>query len=73
MTTKPPLEVKASIQARSLDDFDYRPTLADIEQAYILQRLAQNQGNKPATAKELGISLKTLYNKLNRYAQAQPS
>ncbi len=27
------------------------------------------QGNKPTTAKELGISLKTLYNKLNRWEE----
>jgi DNA-binding NtrC family response regulator len=28
-----------------------------------------NGGNKPTTAKELGISLKTLYNKLNRWEE----
>ncbi|HEX3148527.1 MAG TPA: sigma-54 dependent transcriptional regulator [Gemmataceae bacterium] len=41
-------------------------TLHDIEMEHILRTLEKNGGNKPTTAKELGISLKTLYNKLNR-------
>jgi two-component system NtrC family response regulator len=40
-------------------------TLRDIEMAAIQEALARNSGNKPKTAEELGISLKTLYNKLN--------
>ena len=35
----------------------------------ILRVLDKHQGNKPAVAAELEISLKTLYNKLNRYAE----
>lgn len=46
------------------------PTLRDIEMEHIIAVLEKHQGNKPATAKELGISLKTLYNKLH---QLQPS
>ena len=42
-------------------------TLHDIEMEHILRTLDKNGGNKPTTAKELGISLKTLYNKLNRW------
>ena len=33
----------------------------------ITKTLELNQGNKPKTAERLGISLKTLYNKLERY------
>jgi DNA-binding NtrC family response regulator len=44
-------------------------TLADIEMEYILQVYAKNNQNKQATATELGISLKTLYNKLHKYEE----
>ncbi|MBX9584304.1 MAG: sigma-54 dependent transcriptional regulator [Gemmataceae bacterium] len=44
-------------------------TLADIEMEYILQVYAKNNHNKQATSAELGISLKTLYNKLHRYEE----
>ncbi|MBI3464787.1 MAG: sigma-54-dependent Fis family transcriptional regulator [Planctomycetes bacterium] len=46
------------------------PTLRDIEMEHILAVLEKHQGNKPVAARELGISLKTLYNKLH---QLQPS
>ena len=36
---------------------------------YILQVYAKNNMNKQATAAELGISLKTLYNKLHKYEE----
>ncbi|HEY3789151.1 MAG TPA: sigma-54 dependent transcriptional regulator, partial [Urbifossiella sp.] len=42
-----------------------RRTLRSIEMEHILRTLEKNKGNKPKTAEELGISLKTLYNKLN--------
>ena len=41
-------------------------TLREKEMAFILDVLHQHDGNKPAAAEELGISLKTLYNKLNQ-------
>jgi DNA-binding NtrC family response regulator len=41
-------------------------TLSDVEMEYILQVYAKNNYNKQVTAAELGISLKTLYNKLNQ-------
>ncbi len=39
-----------------------------VEKEYILASLQKNAGNKARTAEVLGISEKTLYNKLNRYA-----
>jgi DNA-binding NtrC family response regulator len=44
-------------------------SLADVEMEYILQVYAKNNYNKQATATELGISLKTLYNKLHKYEE----
>ncbi len=42
------------------------PTLRDIEMRYIQAVLEKHSGNKPPAARELGISLKTLYNKINQ-------
>jgi DNA-binding NtrC family response regulator len=44
-------------------------TLSDVEMDYILQVYAKNGQNKQQTAAELGISLKTLYNKLHKYEE----
>lgn len=41
--------------------------LEAIEKAVIIKTLEDNEGNKTETAQELGISVKTLYNKLDRY------
>ena len=46
---------------------DVPKTLREIEKEVILHTLDKHSGDKPATAKELGIALKTLYNKLNAY------
>ncbi len=45
-------------------------TIAEVEKRLILDTLSHFQGNKPKTAKVLGISLKTLYNRLNQYCKA---
>ena len=49
---------------------DGNPTLRDIEMKYIQVVLEKHSGNKPAASKELGISLKTLYNKINQLQQS---
>jgi two-component system response regulator AtoC len=41
--------------------------IAEVERRLILATLAENGGNKDRAARTLGISLKTLYNKLKRY------
>jgi DNA-binding NtrC family response regulator len=43
-------------------------TLRDLEMQAIYDALDRHSGNKPEAAEELGISLKTLYNKLNQTA-----
>jgi DNA-binding NtrC family response regulator len=44
-------------------------TLKDVEMQFIQTVLEKHGGNKPAAARELGISLKTLYNKINQLQQ----
>jgi len=43
------------------------PTLAEIEKEYINQVLNQVGGSKEKAATVLGVSVKTVYNKLNSY------
>ena len=40
-------------------------TLRELEMLAIDRAMERHDGNKPAVAEELGVSLKTLYNKLN--------
>jgi DNA-binding NtrC family response regulator len=44
-------------------------SLKDVEMEHILAVLQKHNGNKPAAAAELGISLKTLYNRLNAWQE----
>ena len=50
-----------------VSNFPQPLTLREIEMEVILQTLEKYNGDKPQTADELGIALKTLYNKLNQY------
>ena len=45
--------------------------LADLEMRAIHEALDRARGNKPKAAEDLGISLKTLYNKLNQAASLE--
>ncbi|MCH8927778.1 MAG: sigma-54-dependent Fis family transcriptional regulator [Candidatus Marinimicrobia bacterium] len=44
-------------------------TIEDVERELILSSLSTNDGNKAKTANELGITARTLRNKINRYKQ----
>lgn len=44
--------------------------LEEIEKTAITATLASNQGNKTETAEQLGISVKTLYNKLEKFKES---
>ena len=48
-------------------------TLKEIEMEHILRVLEKHGGNKTAAAAELGISLKTMYNKLNQLQEERKS
>lgn len=48
-------------------------TLHEIEMEHVLKVVEKHNNNKPAAAAELGISLKTLYNKLNQLQDKRKS
>lgn len=65
----PPKSVAAAavVPAATVPPEARRPvSLREIEMQAILEGLERNHGNKARTAEELGISLKTLYNKLHQ-------
>ncbi|MBM79800.1 MAG: transcriptional regulator [Planctomycetaceae bacterium] len=57
----------SSASGFSIQSFGGPKTLREIEMEVIFQVLEKHRGDKPKTATELGIALKTLYNKLNQY------
>ena len=66
-----PEHLPRSFNARGVRMPDLGPvSLRDLEMHAILQSLDRHDGNKAVAAEELGVSLKTLYNKLNQ-AQEQ--
>ena len=48
-------------------------TLRELEMEAIQDALERHAGNKPKAADQLGISLKTLYNKLNQTGTLEKS
>lgn len=61
-----PHEIKET--AKQISTTENKPRkLAEVEKEYILSTLKYFNGNKSKTATSLGITLKTLYNKLNKY------
>jgi DNA-binding NtrC family response regulator len=64
-----PASVTRAIEAESRGETLVMPTspktLREIEMGVIYQVLDKHKGDKPKAAAELGIALKTLYNKLN--------
>ncbi len=66
----PPLVRRPAGAGRSSAPADDAPrTLEEIEIEHLLRVLEKHNGSKTAAAAELGISLKTMYNKLNRLAE----
>jgi DNA-binding NtrC family response regulator len=59
-----------SIQATTSNPVQVGTSLADIERHFILATLERFGGDKRKAAEVLGISLKTIYNRLNNYSAA---
>ncbi|MCC5878369.1 MAG: sigma-54-dependent Fis family transcriptional regulator [Idiomarina sp.] len=57
------------VEADTATDIPACMPLKELEAAAIVRTLAANQGNKTSSAEQLGISVKTLYNKLEKYQQ----
>lgn len=54
-------------KAKANLSYDPSLTLNDIQKAYVLRSLQHFNGNKTKVAKALGVTIKTLYNKLHEY------
>lgn len=52
-----------------IDDYDPTMTLHELEKRFILKALNYFDGNKTQAANALGITIKTLYNKLHEYGE----
>jgi len=63
-----PPDMAGRAPERQVFKVPYGLTIDVLEKEYILGSLQRNGGNKARTAEILGVSEKTLYNKLNRYA-----
>ncbi|TKF01714.1 sigma-54 interaction domain-containing protein [Vibrio kanaloae] len=61
----PPLETGTTVE----EMVPAGVSLEKIEKAAIINTLEENEGNKKETAQDLGISIKTLYNKLDKYQE----
>lgn len=52
-----------------IEDYDPTLTIHELEKRYILKALHHFDGNKTQAANALGITIKTLYNKLHEYGE----
>lgn len=64
------MENQVDKESVTLDVTDM-PTIEQLEQRYISLALQKAGGNKVQAAKILGVSVKTIYNKLNSYSVPQ--
>jgi transcriptional regulator with PAS, ATPase and Fis domain len=64
-----PVEVKESANVFTFTDQGQPQKLEEIERSHILNSLSFYNGNKSKTSNALGITLKTLYNKINKYRE----
>jgi DNA-binding NtrC family response regulator len=58
-----------SEQMKMTDVYDPTVSLYELERRYILKALEYFKGNKTQASMALGITIKTLYNKLHEYGE----
>jgi DNA-binding NtrC family response regulator len=68
-----PEELGGAAPAGRALSFQVGSSIADVERELILATLDSLGGNKRQTAEVLGVSLKTLYNRINAYRDGEPS
>ncbi len=61
------MENQSATQTTKTLDVTSLPTLQEVERQYLNLVLTQTAGNKAQAAKILGVSIKTIYNKLDTY------
>ena len=64
-----PEHIRTPEKAQDALEYDPQIPLHEIEKRYILKALAHYGGNKTQAANNLGITIKTLYNKLHEYGE----
>lgn len=64
-----PENIRTPEETKSTLLYDPTVTLHEIEKKYILKALEHFGGNKTQAANQLGITIKTLYNKLHEYGE----
>ncbi len=64
-----PESVRNPDQKVVMNDYDPNLTIHELEKRYILKALNHFEGNKTRAAHALGITIKTLYNKLHEYGE----
>jgi two-component system response regulator AtoC len=70
--TAPPVEADADLDQLTLAEAVRRAT-ERLEKRIILARLARFHGNRTITAESLGVSRKTLFNKVRQYSLIEPA
>lgn len=58
-------------QSAPVIDVSSFPTLQELERQYLTMVLDKTAGNKAQAAKILGVSIKTVYNKLDAYKETE--
>lgn len=69
MVSDLPDNVRNPDKSDETGEYDASVTLGELEKRYILKALVHFDGNKTQAAQALGITIKTLYNKLHEYGE----